>query len=342
MGRPKPSGLVHAACLTLVAGLMWTGCGGGSDGASAGGGGDGDGGGKTALIMAIGEEPSSLDPLLVDDGQRDLFNWSVYEGLTTRAADGKIVPDLASEWRAEGTKWIFTLREGVKFHDGTPLRPEDVVASYERMIDPKYKSELVNAIIPETHKIAKTGPTRSTITSEKADAILPARAALTAIMPESLATTDEQGATAKMIGTGPYKLVAWNRGQSIDLDENTAYWGDKPTIKTVQLRFLPDENARLAALQSGEVDVAAHMSPDLEKTAPQVISHPQSEVHISQLNTYPGKPFSDVRVRKAANMAIDRQALIDNIWGGHAEPLQGSGRRAVRVRRRSRHEGLPV
>ena len=74
--------------------------------------------------------------LLIDDGQRDLFNWSVYDGLTTRTADGKIVPDLATEWKADGTKWIFTLRPNVKFHDGTDFNADAVKFTYDRLLDP--------------------------------------------------------------------------------------------------------------------------------------------------------------------------------------------------------------
>jgi peptide/nickel transport system substrate-binding protein len=278
-----------------------------------------------SLTIALTSEPKSLDPMLIDDGYRDYFTWSVYEGLTARTAGGRTVPALASSWSNSngGKTWIFTLRKGVKFSDGTPLTSADVVASYQHMLNPDNGSSIVGQLLPDPKtKVAEDGPDKVSITTSDVQPLLPANASLIAIASASLANAGKNGMYEKMVGTGPYKLVAWDHSQDIKLAANPLYRGPQPKISDVTFRFIENANARLAALQTGEIQVATAMPPALISKAPKVVSVSTSEIHVIILNEL-NKYLKDRRLRLAANLAIDRKTLIAKLWRGFAKPAQG-------------------
>ena len=134
--------------------------------------------------MAIGAEPGSMDPLLKSDGQRDAWSFSVLEGLTQRTNDigvEGIAPLLAESWTVDGTSYLFNLRQGVKFHDGTDLTADDVVASYERMLQPD--SELIDQFIAADTTVEKVDDYTVRIGRPTADPLIVGQASLIAIVP---------------------------------------------------------------------------------------------------------------------------------------------------------------
>jgi peptide/nickel transport system substrate-binding protein len=303
-------------------GALLAACGG-SD--SGGGGGGGGGGGAKSLGIAIGAEPGNLDPLIADDGQRDAFNWNVYEGLTTRLAEnaGEVAPLLAESWEASGKQWTFKLRKDVKFHDGSPMTADDVVASYTKMLDPKSKSELASSRLAGVKAVRKVDDSTVVIETEKPDPIVPARATVIAIAPKSLAVVGDKRMSTEMLGTGPYKFNGWKRGSAIALERFADYWGEKPQITTVSIRFMEEDSVRLSALLAKEIQIARNMPPDLSSRAPKVASAPVSEVSFVRMNAKASPVLKDHNVREAVNLAIDRQSLIKNVYGGFAEPANG-------------------
>lgn len=274
----------------------------------------------TSIVAAIGGEPSSLDSLKVSDGLRDSFSYSVLEGLLGRSDTGDLEPLLAENWEPDDDGWTFTLRSGITFHDGSDLSAEDVVASYNRMLE--QDSELLGQFVTEGTVIEAVDDLTVRITGEGGfDPTIPTRATAVQVVPSELAE-DPGRMTTEMIGTGPYRLVEWNRGQNISLIRNEQYWGAQPEIDDVTIQFFEEDAVRLASIQAGEAQLATSMPADLAVLAPQVVSAPISEVLLVRLNTAK-PPFDDVRVRQAANMAIDRQALTDELYGGFASPAQG-------------------
>ena len=300
--------------------LVWGACG--SDSNDDGGGGAPVSKGDVSFSMAIGEEPGNLDPLRYDDGQADSFNSSVYERLVARSADGQsIEPALATEWEQSDRGYTFKLREGVTFHDGSTMDADDVVASVERLL--AEGGEEVGTTLLDDTKIEAIDPMTVEIYRPEPDATIPARVSLVSIVPAELAPVDNEQLSAEMVGTGPYSFVEWSRGSEITLTRFEDYWGEKPQIKDVTVKFVPEESVRLSALKAGEIQLARNMAPDLQSQAPKVVSGPQSEVSFLKMNSLNGGPFEDPEVRRAASLAIDRDSLLENIYQGFAKPANG-------------------
>lgn len=281
--------------------------------------------GRRKLVISIGAEPRSLDPLLVEDGQRDSFNYSVYEGLTGRnSADMTIIPKLAERWEVDRTTWTFYLRDGVTFHDGRPVTAEDVVASYRRMLNPDLKGERAGSVLGGVTSVEVVDDKTVKITTEEPDPTVPARATLVMVAPKDWADPSSRRMDTEMMGTGPYRFVSWERGQRIRLASYDRHWsGQQPVIDEVEITFAPEDAVRLASLLAGEIQIARNMPPDLVDKAPKVVSGPISEVSMLRLNAAQGRAFADVRVRKAANMAVNRQLIIDQLYRGFASPAKG-------------------
>lgn len=326
-----------AKCCLLILSLIAVGCNTGGSGAGANDTGAGqtagssqeDSGGneQSQIVLGIGAEPRSLDPALIEDGQRDAFNFSVYEGLTGRDSDDmEIVPLLARNWDvdSEGTTWTFELREDVSFHNGEPLTADDVVASYERVLNPDLDGERAGSLLGGVTEVNKVDDETVEIVTESPDPTVPARATLVVVAPAEWAGADSDRMGSEMMGTGPYQFVNWDRGQEITLRKYDDYWGgDDATITDVVIPFAVEDSVRLAGVQTGEVHIARNMPPDLASEAPKVVSGPLAEVSFLRLNQNGDGPFSDQRVREAANLAIDRETLIEKVYLGFAEPAQG-------------------
>jgi peptide/nickel transport system substrate-binding protein len=280
---------------------------------------------RDALGIAIGAEPGNLDPLVADDGQRDAFNWNVYESLTTRPAEngGEIAPLLAESWTASGKEWTFKLRSGVKFHDGSPLTADDVVASFQRMLDPASKSELSSSRLGGVTGVRKIDDGTVVIETERPDPIMPARATLIAIAPAELAKVGDTRMSTQMVGTGPYKFTGWKRGTAITLERFDGCWGKKPAVKSVNIRFMEEASVRLSALLAGEIAIARNMPPDLASRAPKVASAAISEVAFVRMNAKASPVLSNRSAREAVNYAIDRESIMKNVYGGFAQPANG-------------------
>lgn len=275
------------------------------------------------IAIAIGAEPGSMDPLLSDDGQRDAFHWNVYEGLTQRVGQDMVVePSLAERWEADGTTWTFHLRAGVTFHDGEPLTAADVAASYERALNPDLGSE-ISSRLGTISEVRAVDDLTVEIETQEPDPIVPVRATYVVIAPAAWAAPDNQQMAEAMMGTGPYRFVDWERGQAITLERYEGYWGDEPAIDEANVQFLAEDASRLAALQTGEIQLARNLPPELATQAPVVASGPVSEVSMLRINSTSGGPFSDAAVREAAVLAIDRQAIIEGLYGGFASSANG-------------------
>lgn len=322
-GRAFTTGLVALALIGVAAPGSATNAASTDPAREAGGHTNGSGAVGRALSVNIGSEPGSLDPLLKSDGPRDTFGLSVYEGLTTRLGDAsgsEIVPSLASEWMLDGTAWIFKIREGVTFHNGQPLTADDVVASWNRMLSEE--SEHLGSKVSEDTEVTAVDDLTVSISRPIADPTTPGRAALVMIAPAEYAGLTDDRLASEMMGTGPYRFDGWERGNVITLSAYDGYWGDAPSIQSVNVLFGEEVAVRMASLEAGEIQMALNMSPDLVNDEFVSVGTPVSEVSIMRLNSEHGA-FTDRRVRQAANLAIDREALIDAVWGGFATSANG-------------------
>lgn len=240
----------------------------------------------------------------------------IFEPLYIVGKDGQPQPWLAVSATpdAEGTSWTFKLRAGVKFSDGSALKAEDVVFSLNRHLK---NAGGIPLLAPIT---SITAPDQDTVII-KLKAAYPAllsdiSAVSNGIMPANFGGQTEEAFFRHPVGTGPFVLAAWVPGGSVTLKKNSHYWqANKPWFDELEFTVLPDENQRVQQLLAGQIDVIDNLPPvrfaELAKNPDISVSRSESWViQILQFNTK-NPQFSDVHVRRAVNLAIDRQALAD-------------------------------
>jgi peptide/nickel transport system substrate-binding protein len=273
------------------------------------------------ITIALGSEPTTLDPQLVDDGSERAVNDNIYETLMARTPKGELVPGLAESapTRSGEDAWRFRLRPGIKFTNGEPFDADAVVYSVKRIIDPKYNSQQISyfATITDARKVDDL--TVDVITKGP-DPILPARMYWMKMVPPVAAARPDF--IQSPVGTGPYRLVKWARGASIQLAKNDAYWGGAPSIDTVNYRFIGESGTRLAGLMAGEFDIITNLLPEFMERAPKAEVILGLEQPIMILSAVSGVT-KDERVRQALNYAIDKDGLADGLFGTHASVSQG-------------------
>ncbi|MGN9844021.1 ABC transporter substrate-binding protein [Nonomuraea sp. H19] len=260
----------------------------------------------------------------------------VWEPLVTVDDKLRPVPALATAWAGAdgGKRWTFTLRDGVRFSDGTPLTADAVVANVRRFrqMAPRQSAffsldagmEVAYGKLADVR--AEDGKVVFVLREPVAD--LPGRLAGFYSMVQSpkafTATGDFAG---NPVGTGPYTLVKWVKGQQAELAANPHYHGGAPPYQKIVVKVIPDANARVAALRAGEVDglvdKGALLSGQVAAVAAddrfRVVRTPSALTHYLTFNGS-REPFSDPRLREAAELAIDRRTIADKLLAGTARP----------------------
>ncbi|MFT3690370.1 ABC transporter substrate-binding protein [Paenirhodobacter sp.] len=277
--------------------------------------------GAQSITIAIGSEPSTLDPQLRDDGGERQVNDNIYEALMARTPTGDLVPGLAAAPPVQTgpLSWRFTLRPGVTFHNGEPFNADAVVASVARVIDPANNSEQM-AYFGTIKGAEKVDDLTVDILTSGPDPILPSRMYwMKMIAPGHAKTAD---LAAAPVGTGAYRLESWNRGSDLTLAANPDYWGGAPQIKEVTYRFVPEPGTRLSGLMAGEFDLITNLLPEFAASAPKAVAVPGLETSVFVLGT-DNEVTKDPKVRQALNLAIDRQAMADSLFMGYATVAKG-------------------
>lgn len=294
------------AILTLLAAA----CGGG-------GGGSQSGAASSAITIAIGAEPTTLDPQVRDDGNERAVNDNIYETLMARDAAGELQPGLATAapTRKGEETWEFKLRPDIKFSNGEPFNADAVVASVTRVIDPKFNSEQASFFSTITGA-TKVDDLTVNIETKGPDPLLPSRMYWMKMVPAQYSS--DAAFADKPAGTGPYLLKEWGRGTQIVLEANPNYWGAKPQITQVTYKFVPEGGARMSGLLAGEYDLITNLLPEDVDRAPKS-AHLQGLEHPMIILNARGSITQDERVRQALNYAVDKQALASQLFGGLAK-----------------------
>jgi ABC-type transport system substrate-binding protein len=305
-----------------------------------------DAGGTLRIAMTASDIPLTTGQTdQGGEGQR-FMGYTVYDSLvewdlSKSDKPSVLVPGLATSWTVDATdktKWIFKLREGVKFHDGSTFDANAVVWNFDKLLkndapqfDPRQAAQ-GRSRIPAVASYRVVDPLTVEITTKTPDATLPYQVAW--ILLSSPANWEAQGKSWEKVaqkpsGTGPWQMVSgFTPRERAELTPFTGYW-DKarvPKLDKLVLVPLPDANARVAALRSGEVDWIEAPAPDAAaslKTAGFTIvtnAYPHNWTwHFSRIE---GSPWNDIRVRKAANLAIDRDGMKE-LLGGLMIPATG-------------------
>ena len=274
----------------------------------------------TSIVIAIADEPSTLDPQATEDGNERAVTDNIYETLLRRdSATNELVPWLASEMptMVSDTKWQFKLREGVTFSNGDPFNAEAAAFSINRVMNKEYNSGQIDFYGGIVDAVAIDALTVE-VNLSAADPVFPARMYRLKMLDPK---TTDASIIEKAVGTGPYMLGAWNRGQDITLTVNPTYWGVKPVITDVTIKFIPEANTRAAGLQSGEIQLATLLPPEQAKDAPQVITRDGIEFPVYRFKNYEGV-LKDPRIRQALNYAVDKEALANDLFSGYASVAQ--------------------
>ncbi|TMG86662.1 MAG: ABC transporter substrate-binding protein [Betaproteobacteria bacterium] len=297
----------------------------------------------TDLTIGIGADVTAIDPHYHNLTPNSNVAAHIFDYLVLRDERQKPIPGLAESWRTvDPLTWEFKLRRGVKFHDGSDFTAADVIASLERV------PEVPNSPLPFTVYTKQI----KEMTVVDAYTIRLKTAAPYPLMPTDLtqvaiisknarkASTEDFNSGKAAIGTGPYKLVRYAKGDRIELVRHDAYWGGKTPWEKVTLRLLPNDASRVAALLAGDVQAieyvptsdVARIRADKRLTVYKIIADRLIYLHMdSDRDTSPyvtdkqGKPLSrnplkDPRVRKALSKAINRNAIVDKVMEGEAVP----------------------
>jgi peptide/nickel transport system substrate-binding protein len=279
---------------------------------------------KTVVKAALLLEPQSLDPIY--DTNLPALNvfYNIFDQLTGIDAQGHVVPRLAVSWSysPDLKSWAFKLRPGVKCQDGSPVSSADVVFTYETAKhDPKSR---LGGYLGAIDKVVANGEGEVDFTLNKPFAPFDRQTTLVPIVCK--AAYQKMGAAqfAKApVGTGPYSVSAWVAGDTITLKRFDGYWGPKGAYPTVIFQPVPDETTRANAVQSGDLDIAllgpASVPAVRASGTVNVVEEPSNRIIYLGFN--PGQKWLDKpEIRKAADMAIDRNAIAQRLLSGSVSP----------------------
>src|SRR5690606_30022817 len=259
------------------------------------------------LNVAVVEEPPSLEPHNLTAAAAGLIGNVVMPGLVWWDYDLGVSPQIAEKWEtsADGTEWTFTLRDGVTFHNGKPCTAGEILRNFEHIKDPNSGSMLT----PDFEDVEVSAPDDKTVIVTLTESFAP----FLAILSHRVAMTDMDAYDGtKPIGTGPFKIVEWQRGSQIILERHEGYWEEGlPKADRVNWKFMPDSDVRLTALRAGEVDITTSVPTqiiDQIKESGEFVVDPIPGVgeYYLAFNCAEG-PFADVRMRKAVAHAIDKE-----------------------------------
>jgi len=300
---------------------------------------------SSTIVIAVAAAPVSLDPADHRSRESETVIRNMFDGLVTRDATNGVHMELAEsmEWADEQTLNI-QLREGVMFHDGTEMTADDVVFTFERIINenqieyPEAHTSPRKGLIAPLESIEKTGD--YAVTMHFSGPWPPAMQLLVhqQIVPKAyIEEVGTEGFIAKPIGTGPFQFVSAQPGfEQVVLERFDDYYGGAPDLEPVGpactgqvvFRVIPEASTRLSALLAGEVDIITNVPQDLieslsanENVQVQTAAGTQPKWIELNVNT---APFDDVNVRKALNYAVDKDLIIQQIYGGRAVALPGA------------------
>src|SRR5436190_645133 len=293
------------------------------------------------------------------EGNRFTGN-TMYEGLTTwdlSSADkaSVVIPGLATEWTvdpSDKTKWIFKLRPGVKFHDGSELNADAVVWNVEKVLKqdaPHFDPSQVGVTasrMPNLRTARKIDAMTVELTTASPDALLPINLtnlymaspaqwqklydAASGTDPKERAKQAWDAFSRNASGTGPWKMDKFVPRERLEVVKNDAYWdaARRPKVDRLVMLPMPEASARTAALLAGQVDWIEAPSPDAIGQIKQrgFVIYQNEEPHVWpwQFSRVEGSPWNDIRIRKAANLCVDRNAMKDGLLAGLMVPASGT------------------
>ncbi len=295
------------------------------------------------LTIGLATDITALDPHYHNVTPNNSVAFHIFGFLVERDEKSHLIPGLATEWKAiDATTWEFKLRKGVKFHDGSDFTAADVVASIERVpLVPRSPSSFT-AYTKQIQKVEVVDPYTIRFHTAAPYPLMPSDMTQVMIINKAFksASTEDFNSGKAAIGTGPYKLVRYVKGDRIELVRYDGYWGGKTPWEHVTMKLLTQDATRVAALLAGDVQVIEAVPPadapklrtDKRVSMYRTVADRMIYLHLdSNRDVSPGvtdksgapmtkNPLKDARVRKAMSMAINRPAIVAQVMEGEAIP----------------------
>lgn len=279
---------------------------------------------ESSITIGIPQDiEDSLDPHAAVAAGTEEILFNIFEGLVKPDSDGNLVPAVASDYKIEdeGKTYTFYLREGVKFHDGTPVTVEDIKYSIERCADTSGEGTLLVSAFSNIESVEIVDEKTVSIRLMNADTDF-----LSELTSAVIPAWNEDPA-GNPIGTGPYRYVSRVVQDSIQLEKFEDYWGTPANITNITLKVIADSDMIVTNLKSGAIDMFCRISTDqaneLAGTEFDVYEGTMNLVQAMYLNNA-FEPFADVRVRQALCYAVDAQAILDLAFDGKGTVIGSS------------------
>lgn len=265
-----------------------------------------------SVVYGMTQDLASLDPHVdTDAGTRDVV-FNLYEGLVKPTSDGGFIPAVASDYiiSDDAKTYTFTLRDGITFHDGTPVTIEDVKYSIDRYAEIQGESSAFSSLVDSVE--VQDDKTLVVNLKESYSEFLPMMTI--AIIPQS-----NEDPAGNPIGTGPFKYVSYTPGQNMELEKYDGYWQEGvPSLDSVEFKFIADVDTAFVELQAGTIDILKYLTAAQAETLGDdynIVQGSMNLVHAMYLNSA-YEPLSKTEVRQALCYAVDRDAINNFIFGG--------------------------
>ena len=294
---------------------------------------------KDTIVVGWEADMTTLDPAKTVGAHELRYAMQVFEGMwRLEGSSTQIRPSLATQWRnsGDGKEWTFTLRPGVRFHDGTPLRAQDVAWSYERWMDPKHPYSDPPYGVPQYNlraldKVLAVDDRTVKFVLKRVDALFESNMlwpnAGGIVSPEAVKKAGKRGFATKPVGTGPWRVAEWTKGVRLILERNNDHWGNPPVLRRLIIKPVPEDAVRLGQLKTGDVDVIVALPPQFITS---VLSDPSLKLMRSVAShlwwvalNLREKPLSDKRVRQALNYGVNKEAIVRALLKGGAQLARG-------------------
>src|SRR3984957_15200458 len=281
-----------------------------------------------SVTWAVYRPVNSLDPIFAFDYPENTAISLMCESLLLQEPNGTIQPGLATVSTPAPTKMVFTLRHGVKFWDGDPVTPADVLYSLQRQMDPAYGG-FYGQVFDRVKSITATGSNQVTLTLKQPDYWLEGELSS---MPGIIIQKSYAQKEGKKYGTpaggimctGAYKFASWTAGAGVTADLNTHYWKPavKPLVKQIVIKGVPDAASFTSGMLTGAIQGSYYFGlsnlKQLESSSAVKVDQGPGQMTDAFVVSATSGPLTKPTVRQALSMALDRQAIISNVYDGAA------------------------
>ncbi|WP_370521545.1 ABC transporter substrate-binding protein [Cetobacterium sp. 8H] len=276
---------------------------------------------KTKVItISQGSKPKSLDPAMYNEIPSLFIVEQIFNTLFRIDSNGKIVPELAESYEyVTPLELVIKLKKGIKFHNDEEMKANDVAFSINRMLEKPATKVMLDAI--DLVSIVDDYTVKIRLKESSAPLLYTLSYPLTSILNEKDTLAKNGNIAVSPLGTGPFKFDKWGEGERIELDSNADYFEGKPLVDELIFRAITENTSRLAALETGEVDIATIAPIDIQIVESNkelfAVSYPTTSTEYLTLNTQK-TPLDNADFRKALHYAIDKQSIVDTVYMGKA------------------------